>query len=406
MKILTWNFMGLGDPKKHRHVHNFASSHSHFVLALVETKLPGPSLSLIRQVWRYRPCQRMALDALGSSGGIWVIWDPTLHNLLSSRVGKFSVSISLSRVSDSFPLKFTAVYGPNSSSIRPRLWEELNLEASVPPNSWCIGGDFNTTRWSFERNSNSMVSQSMTDFSELLSRLELIDMALLGASFTWSGLSPTLSKLDRFLISLDWDAEFPGSHSLALPKPTSDHFPIMLDTVPAIRSSKPVRFELAWLEEDNFNNLFHMWWTSFSSHVHGWAGYRLQKKLQCLKGSLKAWSALLPRNFRSQKASLLHSIQLWDSTEETRALADNERSRRAEANFELHLLLKKEEIFWAQRSRVKWLKHGDLNIGFLHKIANCRRRDNTITQIRVGYTVLDQPPLIEDAITEYLQNIF
>lgn len=48
---------------------------------------------------------------------------------------------------------------------------------------------------------------------------------------------------------------------------------------------------------------------------------------------------------------------------------------------------KNEEISWV--SRTQWLKEGDKNIKFLHKIANGHKRDNSIDQL-----------IIQEVITE------
>ena len=44
-------------------------------------------------------------------------------------------------------------------------------------------------------------------------------------------------------------------------------------------------------------------------------------------------------------------------------------------------LHKQEEVCWAQRAKVHWLKHGDLNSKFFHNKANQKQRKNKIYSI-------------------------
>ncbi|KAL4195209.1 hypothetical protein AMTRI_Chr05g72220 [Amborella trichopoda] len=294
-----------------------------------------------------------------SFGGIWVIWDPTDH-LLTSHLGDFSVTILLSRLSDGLAWKFSIIYGPCNSTCRPRFWSELDYIAALSHPTWCLGGDFNITRWSHERNTSSRVSQSMLDFSDFISKTNLLDIPLQGNRFTWSSPSsqPSLSKLGRFLLNPEWEEEFLGSHAMALPKLVSDHSPILLSTLPLYRGPKPFRFELSWLEERSLSTLIPTWWNSFPTQIKGRIGFRLQSKIQLLKASLKSWRSSVSGNYSQINSDLLKTLQDLDNIEESRLLSSSEAKLRTQTKLNYLSTLKKEEIYWYQRSRVNWLKTG------------------------------------------------
>lgn len=97
-------------------------------------------------------------------------------------------------------------------------------------------------------------------------------------------------------------------------------------------------------------------------------------------------------SLKLRKLELLHSIDSLDLIRESRALTSIELVKESDALSDLNSLLHQEEIYWKQRSRIKWLKEGDCNSKFFHAFANGRRNKNFIPR------TLDNGVLVEGSI--------
>jgi hypothetical protein len=56
-------------------------------------------------------------------------------------------------------------------------------------------------------------------------------------------------------------------------------------------------------------------------------------------------------------------------------------ARQRELSEEIEKLLEIEELHWAQRSRVNWLKYGDRNRNYFHNAASMRSKKNRIKKL-------------------------
>jgi endonuclease/exonuclease/phosphatase family metal-dependent hydrolase len=79
-----------------------------------------------------------------------------------------------------------------------------------------------------------------------VAELELQDLYQHGRCFTWSNEreNPTLVRLDRVLVSIDWDEFFPNSHLCILGSNASDHCPLLLQTNMGSMSKARFHFEI------------------------------------------------------------------------------------------------------------------------------------------------------------------
>ena len=61
---------------------------------------------------------------------------------------------------------------------------------------------------------------------------------------------------------------------------------------------------------------------------------------------------------------------------------ETELKREAKEAFKKWVLM--EETHWRQVSRELWLKEGDKNTGFFHRMANAHRRNNSLEKIKIN----------------------
>jgi hypothetical protein len=65
-----------------------------------------------------------------------------------------------------------------------------------------------------------------------------------------------------------------------------------------------------------------------------------------------------------------------------------------------------EEISWRQKSRALWLREGDKNTRFFHRLANSHRRHNSISTLLVNGELTSEPDAIAECITQFYHNLF
>ena len=257
------------------------------LFCLQETNIQSMAEGVVRSLGSGRFLDWGALDAHGSAGGVLICLDKRTLEVIEMEVGQFSISCRLRNVEDGFVWIFTGVYGPFSREDREAFWEELGAIRGIWSDPWCIGGDFNVILSQRERSSQGRISGAMRRFAQVVDELELLDLPLQGGVFSWSGgrNNQAWARLDRYLVTQSWLDKFCGVVQCRLPRPTSDHFPIMLKGGGLRRGPSPFRFENMWLKVDGFKDLLREWWQG--TVVRGKASFRLASKLKVMKQKIK-----------------------------------------------------------------------------------------------------------------------
>ena len=405
IKILSWNVRDANDPDKRKVIKNFIRRYRADVVCLQETKIKEMSNVLVRSLGVGRQLNWKVMNAEGSAGGILVFWDNSSISLVDSVVGSFSVSCLFRMPEDGFQWAFTGVYGPVENSDREAFWEELGSIKGLWEGPWCVGDDFNEVLFPYESSRGGRLSNSMRRFSDIMNDLDLRDLPLQGGPYTWRGglNGSSMSRIDRFLVTTNWEDQCNKVTQSCLPRPVSDHFPIMLDSVGVRTGPAPFRFELMWLKYEGFKELLKRWWQNLQ--FYGSFSYILSAKLKALKGILKAWNRDVFGKIETNKDDALRRVTFWDDCEKVRALTREEAEERVKARADFKSWALMEEISWRQKSRETWLKEGDRNIGFFHRMANSHRRRNCINSICINGRRLEKEVDNKEGLVDAFHNL-
>ena len=189
-----------------------------------------------------------------------------------------------------------------------------------------------------------------------------------------------------------------------LPRPVSDHCPILLDNNGVRTSPSPFYFELMWLKYAGFKETLKGWWQNFQ--FHGSYSFILSAKLKALKGVMKIWNRDVFGKVETNKKDALRRMSYWDDLEKERDLNREEAEGRVNARAEFKRWALEEEISWKQKIRETWLKEGDRNTRFFHRTANAHRRRNYIKNISINGRKLEKEAEIKDGLMAAFQNLF
>ena len=132
----------------------------------------------------------------------------------------------------------------------------------------------------------------------------------------------------------------------------------------------------------------------------------LARKLKALKEDLKNWNYHVFGNVNVKQQQLFCDLGALDSKESLGGLSSSERDLRGTLLMELDKLAHFKETLWRQKSRVLWLKEGDNNTIFFHKIANSNRRRNFMEKLEVDGTLYSSESDIREKVVQFYTSLY
>ncbi|XP_021820392.1 uncharacterized protein LOC110762094 [Prunus avium] len=150
------------------------------VFAILEPRISGPRALRVAQSLGFSHYH--IIDAIGFSGGVWLLWNDNSVSL--QVVAHSSQSITALIQSSNHKWLLTVVYANPCPGVREALWkyfDGLALASSLP---WLVIGDFNDTVNATEKCGGN-TNHGGKGFIDWIERNHLVDLGFSGAKYTW-----------------------------------------------------------------------------------------------------------------------------------------------------------------------------------------------------------------------------
>ncbi|XP_077222055.1 uncharacterized protein LOC143855885 [Tasmannia lanceolata] len=167
---------------------------------------------------------------------------------------------------------------------------------------------------------------------------------------------------------------------------------------------RPFRFDVDLCEIPGFDDRISGWWKELEAD--GWEGYKFRKKLKGLKMKIRERQKVEDERGKNRKEELLQSLQSMETNEDTNPLNPSEKEDRIRLKEEYEEIIRREEIRWQQKSRATWLREGDHNCKFFHRMANVGKRINAINCLKMGDNLVEDGEEIKNLIISFFAKLY
>ncbi|XP_031254930.1 uncharacterized protein LOC116112946 [Pistacia vera] len=284
----------------------------------------------------------------------------------------------------------------NSVGERKELWKELIHHANVSHREpWVTMGDFNAVKFAGENKvgSNKWNSQCK-EFNDMCKEAGINDLNDIGSFFTWNNKGELIKriwcKLDWVMCNEHWSSGFPNSFVFFLTPSILDHCPMVVDSGLNFQGKKSsFKFFNFWVEHEDFSPMVERVWS-------------LEVELKRLIRK-EFWNISKRVKFARDDLVLVQVQERLFVDRVDCALLQEEKVKVEK----MVKLSKAEESLAKQKSRVKWLREGDVNTSYFFKlIAGWRNRNRTVSlEIGEDSVTSDQDKIKEEFVYFY-SNLF
>lgn len=158
-------------------------------------------------------------------------------------------------------------------------------------------------------------------FNSIIETNWLKELALHGKLYTWSNNQegPTFEKLDRILVSTEWESAHPLASVSGLGRDLSDHEPLSLSSGVEPPHSNILRFENCWPEREGFQEMVKESWSAptYCKHdVDKW-----QEKVRRFRRHVRGWHLNVEGRYKKARKEILILLDELDKKSEITSLS-------------------------------------------------------------------------------------
>ncbi|CAH1453519.1 unnamed protein product [Lactuca virosa] len=238
-----------------------------------------------------------------------------------------------------------------------------------------------------------------------INKIYKVDINATGLYYSWNqkprGIGGLLRKLDRTMGNTNILSMFPRLHVMYKPYGILDHSPSLI-SFPIGKPKKSYHFKFVnnITNHPHFHDTVQLIW---DNRVEGHAMYSVFQKLKKLKPPIRKLGQQLGNP--SHKVEALR-IELERAQEQLDRDPDNEEISVEHAVYleEFTKALCEEECLLRQKEKLYWLKEGDRNTKYYHKVIKERQNRNKINSIIDGDSVEHGADKIPDIVIAHFSD--
>lgn len=150
--------------------------------------------------------------------------------------------------------------------------------------------------------------------------------------------------------------------------------------------------------------LMEEWWLGYTTV--GRPGFVLSMKIKNFKARLRLWARENIGRFEARIQKLEEILGKLETKEEVSFLSMEETGEKLETKLKVDEVLKEEDIFWPQRSRVQWLKNGDRYTKLFHRVANSGDATSTVRSLLIVGATCIKLETVKEHVVKFYEDFY